>query len=67
MPKSIVVGEREMIIVLIYLFAWTFHNHRQAIEEMFDINIECDKRNNTYYIADAEGMLGDKLKMWLLE
>ena len=33
---------------------------------MFDINIECDKRNNTYYIADAEGMLGDKLKMWLL-
>ena len=44
----------------------TFHNHRQAIEEMFDINIECDKRDNTYYIADAEGMLGDKLKMWLL-
>ena len=44
----------------------TFHNHRQAIEEMFDINIECDKRTNTYYIADAEGMLGNKLKMWLL-
>ena len=44
----------------------TFHNHRQAIEEMFDINIECDKCTNTYYIADAEGMLGDKLKMWLL-
>lgn len=44
----------------------TFHNHRQAIEEMFDINIECDKSTNTYYIADAEGMLGDKLKMWLL-
>lgn len=44
----------------------TFHNHRQAIEEMFDINIECDKHTNTYYIADAEGMLGDKLKMWLL-
>ena len=37
----------------------TFHNHRQAIEEMFDINIECDKRTNTYYIADAEGMLGN--------
>lgn len=44
----------------------TYHNHRQAIEEMFDINIECDKHTNTYYIADAEGMLGDKLKMWLL-
>lgn len=44
----------------------TFHNHRQAIEEMFDINIECDKCDNTYYIADAEGMLGSKLKMWLL-
>ena len=23
----------------------TFHNHRKAIEQMFDINIECDKRN----------------------
>lgn len=44
----------------------TFHNHRQVIEEMFDINIECDKRSNVYYITDAEGMLGDKLKMWLL-
>lgn len=44
----------------------TFHNHRQAIEEMFDINIDCDKSTNTYFIADAEGMLGDKLKMWLL-
>jgi len=29
----------------------TFHNHRNAIEEMFDINIECDKRGGyLYYI-----------------
>ena len=23
----------------------TFHNHRKAIEELFDINIECDRHN----------------------
>ena len=29
----------------------TFHNHRKAIEQMFDINIECDKRDGyVYYI-----------------
>lgn len=44
----------------------TFHNHRVMIEDIFDINIECDKRSNEYYIADAEAMLGDSLKMWLL-
>lgn len=44
----------------------TFHNHRVAIEEIFDINIECDKSSNSYYIADAEGLLNNKFKMWLL-
>ena len=33
----------------------TFHTHRNAIEEMFDINIECDKRNGyVYYIENRE-------------
>jgi hypothetical protein len=32
----------------------TFHNHRIAIEEMFDVNIECDKRNGyVYYIEES--------------
>lgn len=44
----------------------TFHNYRQVIEDIFDISIECDKSTNSYFIANTEGMLGDKLKMWLL-
>lgn len=28
----------------------TFENHRKAIEDMFNISIECDRTNNTYYI-----------------
>ena len=35
----------------------TFHYHRQAIEEMFYINIECDKRNGyVYYIENRDDM-----------
>ena len=30
----------------------TFHNHREAIEELFHIRIVCDERTNKYYIAD---------------
>ena len=33
----------------------TFHNHRKAIEELFDINIECDRHNGcNYYIENTE-------------
>ncbi|MDE6006239.1 MAG: WYL domain-containing protein [Muribaculaceae bacterium] len=28
----------------------TFENHRKGIEEMFNISVECDRSNNTYYI-----------------
>lgn len=45
----------------------TFHNHRIAIEQMFDINIECDKRNGyTYYIENADDMERGGAKSWLL-
>ena len=30
----------------------TFHDHRNAILEEFDIEIQCDRRDNTYRIAD---------------
>jgi len=30
----------------------TFHDHRSAIQEEFDIEIQCDRRDNTYRIAD---------------
>jgi hypothetical protein len=45
----------------------TFHNHRNAIEEMFDINIECDKRNGyNYYIENADDMERGGVRSWLL-
>lgn len=45
----------------------TFHNHRQAIEQMFDINIECDKRGGyKYYIENADDMERGGVRSWLL-
>ena len=45
----------------------TFHNHRKAIETMFDINIECNKRAGYYYyIENADDIDKDKIKKWLL-
>lgn len=45
----------------------TFHNHRQAIELMFDINIECDRRNGyKYYIENSEDMERGGVRSWLL-
>jgi len=40
----------------------TFHNYRSKIEELFDINIECDNFNR-YYIETG---LDDDLRIWLL-
>ena len=37
----------------------TFHNHKNAIQQMFDINIECDRRGGyLYYIEHAVGIHG---------
>jgi hypothetical protein len=44
----------------------TFHNHRIAIEEMFDINIECSKSTYEYYIDNAEDMKRGGVRTWLL-
>ncbi|MDL2282903.1 WYL domain-containing protein [Odoribacter sp. OttesenSCG-928-G04] len=45
----------------------TFHNHRQAIEQMFDINIECDKRNGyKYFIENMDDMERGGVRSWLL-
>ncbi|MDD2300097.1 MAG: WYL domain-containing protein [Fermentimonas sp.] len=44
----------------------TFHNHRKAIEQMFDINIECDKRNGyQYYIENSEDIENSGVRGWL--
>lgn len=44
----------------------TFHNHREAILDTFDIEIKCD-RSLGYYIANSEDMEGDSIRQWLLE
>ena len=44
----------------------TFHNHRAAIEELFEINIECNKSNYRYYIDNAEDLTNGGVRRWLL-
>ena len=45
----------------------TFHHHRDAIEELFDINIECIKRGwYCYYIEDTEELEKGCVRKWLL-
>lgn len=45
----------------------TFHNHKNAIQQMFDINIECDRRSGYhYYIEYAEDMKQGSVRTWLL-
>lgn len=45
----------------------TFHNHKTAIKTMFDIDIECDKRNGyTYYIDNSDDMERGGVRSWLL-
>lgn len=43
----------------------TFYNHRQAIEELFNINIECDATTYEYYIED-HGAQRESVTNWLL-
>ncbi len=45
----------------------TFHNHKNAIQQMFDIDIACDRRNGyVYYIEHAEDMEQGGVRTWLL-
>ena len=45
----------------------TFHNHRKAVQDIFDINIECNKRGGYYYyIENVEDIEHDGLRKWLL-
>lgn len=44
-----------------------FHNWRAAIEQIFDINIECNRRGGYYYyIENAEDMEKGGIRNWLL-
>ena len=44
----------------------TFHNHRVAIEELFDINIDCNKSTYQYYIDNADDIQKGGVRQWLL-
>lgn len=45
----------------------TFHNHRNAVMQMFDINIECDRRAGyTYFIENSDDMERGGVRQWLL-
>ena len=45
----------------------TFHNHKNAIQQMFDINIECDRKGGyLYYIEHAGDMEQGGVRTWLL-
>ena len=43
----------------------TFRRHRQEVEEMFGIIIDCDAENR-YYIDDPSLMSGDSVPRWML-
>jgi len=45
----------------------TFHAHRKAVEDLFDIIISCDKRDGfKYYIENTEDIEKGNLRQWLI-
>ncbi len=44
----------------------TFHRHKNAIKEMFDIDIVCDKRTKAYMIENADDIERGGVRSWLL-
>lgn len=45
----------------------TFHRHKKAIEELFEIEIVCDRHGEkTYHIANSETLKHDGATEWLL-
>ncbi len=45
----------------------TFHNHKDAIQDIFNIVIECDaKEGYKYYIQNSEDISNGSLRGWLL-
>ena len=44
----------------------TFHNWKHAIEDLFELIIECDRSTDTYYVANADDMRRDSLRKWLV-
>ena len=45
----------------------TFFHYRDGVEEMFDINIQCDRSTFEYYIADVGEDTNARLRSWLVD
>jgi len=45
----------------------TFFHYRDGVEEMFDIDIKCDKSTFEYYISDAGSEENARLRSWLVD
>lgn len=45
----------------------TFNRHRAAIEEIFDINIECRRKGYQYFIENEEILKSNSLKHWMID
>ena len=45
----------------------TFHQHRNAVEELFGVEIKCNPSDGYhYYVANAEKIRNDRTRKWLL-
>lgn len=44
----------------------TFHAHREAIAELFGVEVKCDTSTYKYYIASPEQLREDRTRQWLL-
>ena len=44
----------------------TFDYHRTEVEMIFDLNIVCDKHDNTYHIEDDDGYRNGEVRRWLI-
>lgn len=44
----------------------TFLEYKRKAEDLFDINITCNRRTNKYYIENQESLKTNPLKKWLL-
>ena len=44
----------------------TFDYHRKEIEMLFNLNIVCDKHDNTYRVEDEDDFRNGKLRQWLV-
>lgn len=45
----------------------TFMSYKRAAEEMFDVNISCDRRTNQYYIEYPEEINNSPINQWLIQ